>query len=44
MKLQKISNSCYAIINEKNRMCDANFGFINLGVNKHAKMPPFRGK
>ncbi|API86545.1 MBL fold metallo-hydrolase [Francisella uliginis] len=31
MKLQKISKSCYAIINEKNRMCDANSGFINLG-------------
>lgn len=47
MKLQKVSDSCYAILNEKNRMCDANSGFINLGEGvlidtqsdvKHAQM------
>ncbi|MGI9473611.1 MAG: MBL fold metallo-hydrolase, partial [Rubripirellula sp.] len=31
MKLQQISASCYAILNEKNRLCDANSGFIDRG-------------
>ncbi len=31
MKLQKISESCFAILNEKNRLCDANSGFIHRG-------------
>lgn len=28
MKLQQVSSSCYAILNQKNRLCDANSGFI----------------
>lgn len=31
MRLQQVSKHCYAVINEKNRICDANSGFINLG-------------
>lgn len=31
MKLQQISEHCYAVLNEKNRVCDANSGLINLG-------------
>ena len=31
MKLQQVSAHCYAVLNEKNRVCDANSGFINLG-------------
>jgi glyoxylase-like metal-dependent hydrolase (beta-lactamase superfamily II) len=31
MKLQQVSDSCFAVLNEKNRMCDANSGLINRG-------------
>jgi cyclase len=31
MKMQQVSDSCFAVMNEKNRVCDANSGFINLG-------------
>lgn len=31
MKLQKVSESCYAVLCEKNRVCDANSGFVNKG-------------
>jgi glyoxylase-like metal-dependent hydrolase (beta-lactamase superfamily II) len=31
MKLQQVSNSCFAALNEKNLVCDANSGLINLG-------------
>jgi cyclase len=31
MKMEQVSNSCYAVLNEKNRVCDANSGLINLG-------------
>ncbi len=30
MEMKQVSNSCYAAINEKNRVCDANSGLINL--------------
>jgi Metallo-beta-lactamase superfamily len=30
MKLQQVSESCYAVVCEKNRVCDANSGLINL--------------
>jgi cyclase len=29
VKLQQVSNNCYAVLNEKNRVCDANSGLIN---------------
>jgi cyclase len=31
VKLQQVSENCYAVVNEKNRVCDANSGLINLG-------------
>ncbi|WP_295448310.1 MBL fold metallo-hydrolase [uncultured Thiodictyon sp.] len=31
MKLQQVSESCFAVLNESNRVCDANSGLINLG-------------
>jgi len=31
MKLQEVSENCFAVLNEKNRVCDANSGLINLG-------------
>ena len=31
MKMEQVSNSCFAVLNEKNRVCDANSGLINLG-------------
>jgi cyclase len=30
MKMQQVSDSCFAVLNEKNRVCDANSGLINL--------------
>ena len=29
MKMEQVSNSCFAVLNEKNRVCDANSGLIN---------------
>ena len=31
MKLQQVSANCYAVLNQKNRVCDANSGLIDLG-------------
>jgi glyoxylase-like metal-dependent hydrolase (beta-lactamase superfamily II) len=31
MKLQQVSENCFAVLNEENRLCDANSGLINLG-------------
>jgi cyclase len=31
MKMEQVSNSCYAVLNEKNRVCDSNSGLINVG-------------
>jgi cyclase len=31
MKLQRVSDNCFAVLNEKNRVRDANSGLINLG-------------
>ncbi len=30
MKMEQVSDHCFAVLNEKNRLCDANSGFINL--------------
>ena len=30
MEMKQVSDSCYAVLNEKNRVCDANSGLINL--------------
>jgi glyoxylase-like metal-dependent hydrolase (beta-lactamase superfamily II) len=29
--MEQVSDNCYAVVNEKNRVCDANSGFINVG-------------
>lgn len=31
MRLQQVSDNCFAALNDKNRVCDANSGLINLG-------------
>lgn len=31
MELKQVSDSCFAVLNEKNRVCDANSGLINRG-------------
>jgi len=31
MKMEQVSNHCYAALNEKNRVCDANSGLVNVG-------------
>ena len=31
MKMKQVSDNCYAALNERNRVCDANSGLINLG-------------
>jgi glyoxylase-like metal-dependent hydrolase (beta-lactamase superfamily II) len=31
MRLQQVSDNCFAALNEKNRACDANSGLVNLG-------------
>jgi len=31
MKMQQVSENCFAVLNEKNLVCDANSGLINLG-------------
>jgi len=31
MKLQQVSDNCFATLNERNRACDANSGLINVG-------------
>jgi glyoxylase-like metal-dependent hydrolase (beta-lactamase superfamily II) len=31
MKLQQVSDNCFAALNERTRVCDANSGLINLG-------------
>jgi cyclase len=29
MEMKQVSNNCFAVLNEKNRVCDANSGLIN---------------
>jgi len=31
MKLEQVSHTCFAVLNEKNRVCDSNSRLINLG-------------
>jgi hypothetical protein len=31
MKMKQVSDNCYAVLCEKNRVCDANSGLINRG-------------
>jgi len=32
VELHQVSDHCFAVLNEKNRVCDANSGLINLGA------------
>ena len=32
MKLQQVSDNCFAVLNEKYLVCDANSGLIHLGA------------
>jgi hypothetical protein len=41
MELKQVSDNCYAVLNEKNRVCDANSGLINrAGGEDHRKEVP----
>ena len=31
MRMQQVSDNCFAVLNDKNRVCDVNSGLINLG-------------
>jgi hypothetical protein len=31
MDMKQVSDNCFAVINEKDRVCDVNSGLINLG-------------
>lgn len=31
MRLEQVGNHCHAVLNDKNRLCDANSGYIGLG-------------
>ena len=31
MEMEQVSDNCFAVLNEKNRVCDANSGLINRG-------------
>jgi len=31
MEMKQVSDHCFAVLNEKNRVCDANSGLVNLG-------------
>ena len=31
MEMKQVSDSCFAVLNEKNRLCDANSGLIDRG-------------
>lgn len=31
MEMHQVNNHCFAVINEKNRVCDANSGLFNCG-------------
>ncbi len=46
MKLQQVSDSCFAVLNERNRVCDANSGLVNRGggvvVDTQADLPHTR--
>jgi len=46
MKLEQVSDNCFAVLNEKNRLCDANSGLVNLGggvlVDTQSDLPHLR--
>ncbi len=46
MKLHQVSDNCFAVLNEKNRACDANSGLVNRGggvvIDTQADLPHAR--
>jgi glyoxylase-like metal-dependent hydrolase (beta-lactamase superfamily II) len=46
MKLQQVSDNCFAVLNERNRVCDANSGLVNRGggvvIDTQADLPHAR--
>jgi hypothetical protein len=44
MEMKQVSENCFAVLNEKNRVCDANSGLINRGggVAKRIEFRPSR--
>ncbi len=46
LKLQQVSESCFAVLNEKGRACDSNSGFVNRGggvvIDTQADLPHAR--
>jgi cyclase len=46
MRLQQVTDNCFAVLNERNRVCDANSGLINLGggvvIDTQADLPHTR--
>jgi len=46
VKLQQVSESCFAVLNEKSRVCDSNSGFVNRGggvvIDTQADLPHAR--
>lgn len=47
MEMKQVSDNCFAVLNEKNRVCDANSGLINLGggvvIDTQSDLPHARG-
>ena len=39
MKMQQVSDSCYAVLNEKNRVCGANSGLTDRCMRIETKHP-----
>ena len=47
MEMKQVSHNCFAVLNEKNRVCDANSGLINRGggvVMTRSRTYPTRGR
>jgi hypothetical protein len=44
MKMQQVSDNCFAVLNEKNRICDANSGLINWGGGVVMQNPALQGR
>jgi cyclase len=46
MKMEQVSSNCFAVLNEKNRACDANSGLVNLSggmvIDTQADLPHAR--
>jgi cyclase len=41
MQLEQVSDNCFAVLNEKNRVCDANAGLTSLDAAKRIEFGPY---